>query len=203
MKQVQKPREFTHDWFTGHAKPMFEALTQHVPQKGPINVLEIGAFEGRATCWMLDNWISDRKESHISVVEPFTGAADHEGMEIDWKAVKSRFMKNTDAEDNALIVQLMEMTSDKALPLLRSWGETYDFVYIDGSHRARDVMHDAVLAWGMMDKGAILLFDDYLWGDRSQPLETPKPAIDAFCLLYGDELEIVATGYQLAVRKIK
>ena len=97
----------------------------------------------------------------------------------------------------------MEMASDEALPWLLYQEQYFGFIYIDGSHRARDVMHDAVLAWGLLEKGGILLFDDYLWGDRSRPLETPKPAIDAFCLLYGDELEVIAIGYQLALRKIK
>jgi hypothetical protein len=33
----------------------------------------------------------------------------------------------------------------------------------DGSHRARDVLEDAVLSWPLLKVGGIMLFDDYLW----------------------------------------
>ena len=36
-------------------------------------------------------------------------------------------------------------------------------VYVDGSHHARDVLQDAVLAWGLLRPGGYMIFDDYGW----------------------------------------
>ena len=44
-------------------------------------------------------------------------------------------------------------------------GET-QVVYIDGSHAARDVIADAVLAWALLRPGGILIFD----GDSAEEL---------------------------------
>ncbi len=32
-------------------------------------------------------------------------------------------------------------------------------IYVDGSHKARDVIADAVLAWALLRPGGILIFD--------------------------------------------
>jgi predicted O-methyltransferase YrrM len=37
----------------------------------------------------------------------------------------------------------------------------FDFIYIDGSHAACDVMSDAVLAWKLLKENGIMIFDDY------------------------------------------
>jgi hypothetical protein len=37
----------------------------------------------------------------------------------------------------------------------------YDFVYIDGSHLASDVLEDAVLSWAVVQVGDMIIFDDY------------------------------------------
>ena len=193
---MTKEKEFTHDWFTNSALPYFNALKPNLKESN--SVLEIGAFEGRATCWMLENIVGP--EGFMYVVEPFTGAADHAEMDIDWKEVRRRFVQNT--ADMQFRFSLMDTTSERALFDLAASGKSFDFVYIDGSHRARDVLFDAVAVWPMVRKGGIVLFDDYLWGNRKLPLETPKPAIDAFTTIYGDELEIAVIGYQLGVRKL-
>lgn len=42
-------------------------------------------------------------------------------------------------------------------------------MYIDGSHAAKDVIADAVLAWALLRPGGVLIFD----GERWRPLLTP------------------------------
>ena len=38
--------------------------------------------------------------------------------------------------------------------------QKYDIIYIDGSHEARDVLEDAVLAYRLLKIGGLLIFDD-------------------------------------------
>lgn len=77
----------------------------------------------------------------------------------------------------------------------------YDFIYIDGSHVAKDVLTDACMAWPLLKPAGFMVFDDYLWGPPRDVLHRPKVAIDAFCNLFAEEVEIVHVGYQLVVRK--
>jgi len=78
---------------------------------------------------------------------------------------------------------------------------TFDFIYIDGSHKAKDVLTDACMAWQLLKPEGVMVFDDYLWGDPRDALHRPKIAIDAFTNIFGEELSIVYAGHQLAVRK--
>ena len=43
---------FTADWFT-HNIPNFEKCLKDLPERK--RILEIGAYEGRATCWLIKN----------------------------------------------------------------------------------------------------------------------------------------------------
>jgi hypothetical protein len=42
--------DFTSDWFT-HVEPTWRVLTRELK---PRAILEIGSFEGRSACWMID-----------------------------------------------------------------------------------------------------------------------------------------------------
>ena len=78
----------------------------------------------------------------------------------------------------------------------------FDWLYIDGSHRADDTFLDAELAWRLANKGAIFIFDDYLWNDHPQDSpQHPKPGIDAFMKLHEKEFEVIHSGYQMILRK--
>ena len=77
----------------------------------------------------------------------------------------------------------------------------YDFIYIDGSHTAPDVLTDACMAWPLLKLEGFMVFDDYAWGNPRDALHRPKIAIDAFTNIFGETAEIVHVGYQLVVRK--
>lgn len=79
---------------------------------------------------------------------------------------------------------------------------SFDFVYIDGSHRAPDVLADAVLAWPLIRPGGVLAFDDYEWGHALPETERPMIAIEAFLRVYADELNVYHNAYQVAVEKL-
>ena len=39
----------------------------------------------------------------------------------------------------------------------------YDFIYIDGSHKAEEVLDDCVSSWKILNKGGLLILDDFFW----------------------------------------
>ena len=84
-------------------------------------------------------------------------------------------------------------------------GNRADFIYVDGSHRAAEVLEDLVLAFHATRPGGIIICDDYLkvgqGGDLT--LGSPKLAVDAFTTIYRDRLDIPRGQplYQLAMIK--
>ena len=66
---------------------------------------------------------------------------------------------------NYFDIEVLSRRSDEALPWLIHAGykERFDFVYVDGSHQAPDVLVDAVLSALLLRKGGLLVFDDYFW----------------------------------------
>jgi O-methyltransferase. len=83
----------------------------------------------------------------------------------------------------------------------------FDFIYVDGSHQAPDVLFDAVMAFKLLRKNGIIAFDDYLWFERGLPNgknlnRCPKPAIDAFTSIFFNKVNIIqAPLNQLYVTK--
>jgi len=76
---------------------------------------------------------------------------------------------------------------------------SFDFIYIDGSHKCLDVYLDAVLAWRLLRKGGILGFDDYLF-NKGVTLDSPYEAINNF--LKGVTHEILYMDYRVFIRKV-
>jgi predicted O-methyltransferase YrrM len=162
--------------------------------------LEIGAFEGRATTWIIENMMEDGGE--IVCIDTWAGGEEHVNGEMvgakvrfndNIKLVREKHPdRNVTSCTGTSIDWLMALILDKY---------RFDFIYIDGSHIAKDVLTDACMAWPLLKKGGIMVFDDYLWGDMSRPNHVPKPAIDAFVNIFIEELKIVHVGYQLIVRR--
>jgi predicted O-methyltransferase YrrM len=172
---------FTEDWFT-HNIPNFEKCMAAIPEKKLF--LEIGVFEGRSTCWLLENGLADT--GSIVCVDPFSGM----------QAVEARFWNNVRAtQKSTQTVSAFKKPSYEALAEMIGHKYTFDFVYVDGVHSAIGALTDACMAWGLLKQGGVMLFDDYLY-----PHEPTKVGIDAFLNSF-DGYEILVDNYQLAVKK--
>jgi predicted O-methyltransferase YrrM len=77
----------------------------------------------------------------------------------------------------------------------------YDFIYVDGSHNADDALADAVMCFGLLRPGGVMLFDDYLWEDDQHYLGRCKQSIDAFVNMFYHRLKLGLVNYQLAIVK--
>lgn len=193
--------DFKYDWFTGNIPGLTKVL-ERFKGKEHVRALEIGPFEGRSTVWFLEN-ILTHGSSTIQCIDHFEGGKDHEHFGVDISGAEARFAENTRSFYGQ--VRLLKRPSWKALRMLTCMEnfEYFDFVYIDGSHLAQDVMEDAVLAWRMMKPtGSIIIFDDYLWKNMPEPLDNPGPGIDAFLSIYKGKYKELMRGYQIAIEKL-
>jgi predicted O-methyltransferase YrrM len=177
---------FTEDWFT-HNIPNFEKCMAEIGEQRK-NFLEIGSYEGRSTCWLLENGLS--KKGHMVCIDPYSG----EGFD----KVEDRFWENVRlVPDSICSISAYKEPSYQALADMIDREYEFDFIYVDGIHSADGVLTDACMSWGMLRQGGVMLFDDYLY-----PHEPTKVGIDAFLSVFKGKYEIIVNNYQLAVKKI-
>ncbi|MFC3067657.1 class I SAM-dependent methyltransferase [Phenylobacterium soli] len=198
--------EFTTDWFSRFA-PVWSALLKQFP---PSRILEIGSYEGRSACFIIDQCAAERA-IELYCVDTWAGGVEHEREAMS--AVEARFDANVrkacEAAAHPVTVRKQKALSHEALArhLAEGRSEAFDLIYIDGSHQAPDVLTDAVLAFRLLKVGGIVIFDDYLWSmePRGQQdfYNMPKPAVDAFVNIFQRKLQVLgAPLYQLYARKV-
>jgi hypothetical protein len=146
-------------------------------------------------------------DAMITCVDTWQGGEEHDPNEMG--GVFARFSANMSAlEDNQkergenILIRAIRSTSVFGLAELIQEERTFDFIYIDGSHIARDVLIDACMSWPMLKNGGVMVFDDYMWAGSPLLLHRPKPAIDAFTSIFGQELLLLHNGYQVAIQKV-
>ena len=183
----QKDYEFTSNWFTWNIPVWERALAEFKGRPG-LKYLEIGLFEGRSALWMLENILTHPTARMIGI-DIFTGP------------VKDRYLTNIQragAEEKIQTVVEKSQVALRRLPL-----NSFDVIYIDGSHVPEAVLEDAVLSWGLLKDEGVLIFDDYRWFRHAPGDDTdfPKLAIDAFLRCFEGHFDVVHNSYQLILRK--
>lgn len=191
MRQISNP-VYSHDWFS-HNIPNWTKWLKGFGGRENLSFLEIGCFEGMATRWLLDNILTG-KHCSMTVVDTFAGSMEHQ--ELDKRRMFERFMTNVGYDRRVKVFPI----PSKAF--LKNTSASFDFIYIDGSHKAIDVIADAILSWDVLRKNGILIFDDYKW--KRYPKTSnfhPKPAIDSFMAIFDGEYRLIEKGYQVCLMK--
>jgi SAM-dependent methyltransferase len=199
--------DFSVDWFS-HNIPVWNQVFEHFKLIGKDNLrfLEIGCFEGRATRYMLESILTGT-DSKIDVVDTFGGSLNEGGMGIAmsdyaFNELYNKFVGNIEPYKERVTIHrglsgdVLKQGFDK---------ESYDFIYVDGSHTAYDVLQDAVLAHSLLKVGGIMIFDDFGWKDNNNlhPTNSPELGVVAFLNAYELHYNVVFQGYQLGVVKVK
>jgi predicted O-methyltransferase YrrM len=198
------PYRFTAPWFENNIIHWMKDIGHFAGSPG-LRFLEVGCYEGLATCWLLEN-ILTHDESQITCIDSFDfggqGDMDMVINEMDHRTtdIQSRFDHNIRVSGNEHKVEKIIDFSQIALRSLPL--SYYDFVYIDGSHKAVDVLEDAVLAWRLLKEGGILTFDDYRWEGALDYRKCPKIAIDAFLEIYASQIAFIRRDYQVTIKKV-
>lgn len=198
---AQRGYEFTEDWF-GINIPVWQKYLVPFVNLPNLKMLEIGSWEGRSTCWALDN-ILTHPTARITCVDTFGGSAEHDIIceESAVKTIEQRFDANIAKTGSPEKVRKMIGSSQTVLRSLIP--DSYHLAYIDGSHVAADVLEDALLVWRLVKLNGVIIFDDYGFqfpeGITEDP---PKLAIDAFMTVFGKKVRLLHQGYQVLVEKI-
>lgn len=182
------------NWFACYADDFFARHLSHLAGKPDLRFLQIGAFTGDASVWLLDNVLTGPGARLIDV-DTWQGSDEPEHEPFDWADVE-----RTHAAKVGFRGEKFHGTSEQFF--VRRHG-AFDFIYIDGDHTAAGVLSDAVHAFEALKPGGLLAFDDYQWKpypDAPAHL-APGMAIDTFTACYQDRLDILESGLQVWVRK--
>ncbi|OCR02956.1 hypothetical protein BCD67_08290 [Oscillatoriales cyanobacterium USR001] len=198
--QTQKDGyKFSQDWFSRNLAIWQENLI-HFRNQPDLNILEIGSWEGRSTCWLLTN-ILTHPSSRITCIDTFEGGGGTALEANDTKtSIEAKFDFNIALTEAAAKVTKIVNTSRVALRKLPL--NSFDIIYIDGSHLACDVLEDTLLSWGLLKIGGSIVFDDYDHVFREVPNQNTKIGIDAFMASFCHKIQLIHQSHQIIVKKI-
>lgn len=150
-------------------------------------MLEIGSYEGRSAVWFLENIVT-HPTSRLVCVDIFSDTRR-----------RMRFDHNVKCRRVEARVDKRSGRSEAVLPQLQ--GQSFDLIYVDGSHEAPFVLLDGMLSWELLKPGGILAFDDYRWKPELPPERRPQLAIDLFLRGHAGKYKLVRQDDQVVIEK--
>lgn len=194
-------KSFMTDWTSWHFPNWMTLLAPF--RDRPARMLEIGSWEGRSALFFV-NYLP---KLQLTCVDTFAGGQEHQeaAARSDEEArmlrsIEARFDDNTSAFSGR--IEKIKASSVDALIELGVAERRFDIAYIDGGHRAREVYADSALAWPLMAPGGLVILDDYLWQEMPDPMDNPKPGVDAFLRSIEGQYRMVHNDYQVAIAKL-
>tara|TARA_Y100001963_G_C6638264_1_gene379652 strand:- start:77 stop:679 length:603 start_codon:yes stop_codon:yes gene_type:complete len=181
-------------------------LIKRAVKRGPVRVLEIGTASGQTTTSIL-SYICANSDSIMWACDPFVPYTEKPNR--DNEAVYEEFMENTSRwQKNNMLNFRRQKSFDFLLDLntKEEYREYFDFIYIDGNHKGRNVLEDMVLSHPLVKKGGYIILDDYKWTNknivkekRRHPSNWSRNAIDIVAQVYSHDYEIIkkASSYRI------
>jgi predicted O-methyltransferase YrrM len=190
-------KSFSSDWTTWHFANWTTFLRPL--RDASVYVLEIGSWEGRSALFFL-NYL---RESQLVCVDTFGGNVEHmRNPHFAALVPETERLFDTNVAAFRARVEKIKGASGAVLPQLGIQSRRFDIVYVDGSHLAADVYSDGVLSWPMVERGGIMIFDDYEFDEIKEESERPKLGIDAFLTAFEGKYRVVHKGYQVVIAKL-
>lgn len=189
--------EFTTDWADNNIPFVAPLLREFAKARGQIRYLEIGAYEGKNLAFM--DWLLPARLD-VTVIDPWFDEALNP--EEKYHAVEPRFQRNV-AKLNFDGLATRKGFSTYELPKMLQAGESFDLIYVDGSHTAWAVGVDLAFCAAMLKTGGMMVLDDY-WHHESE-IGGPgvKQAVDRFHGVFREYFEVTSVYRQVALTKTK
>lgn len=185
------------NWFNISAINYFNLiLPRRFADKPLLDFLQIGAYTGDASEWLLDNILTN-EQSWLTDVDTWSGSDEGIHKQFDWNEIEDFYDSRMSVYKN---VCKIKGYSEEFLNTAEK--QHYDFIYIDGDHTAHGVYLDAHLSWDKLKPYGIMAFDDYLWQhDTKQDYLRPKPGIDKFLSEHVGEYHLLIMDEQVWISK--
>eukprot|EP00798_Chlamydomonas_sp_ICE-L_P031951 gene31951-33735_t len=202
------------------------------PASRPLRMMEIGCWEGRASCFLLLRLgghagrggmrLGGHADSHLVCVDPFERLypqfvknrlawMDNVGAALTQRRPGMATAPAVDVKaTGAGVVQGSEdgpSAPVSSAPLGLQLGDSIELgggVVLLLQLSTKHVLFDGVLAFELLAVGGVLVFDDYDW-DRylDNTACHPGEAVDALIKTHGAKLKLLHKGHQLMLQKVE
>jgi len=178
----------THDYFSSHAYNFLDIFNQFKFCK----YLEIGSFEGNSAMFVAKNF----PDSKIHCIDNWIGTNEYQE-NLEFSNVEKNFDLNMSEFDNYTKYKL---TSDEFFRINQNY---FDVIYIDGYHKADQVLKDFINSWAVLHVKGIIIFDDYIWKFFDKIEDNPCYAINKYLKEIKKNSKILkVSNSQLFIQKI-
>jgi predicted O-methyltransferase YrrM len=178
------------------SRQIFEKIL-NIKQNDIKNILEIGCFHGTS----LAEFLKLLPKSKAVAIDLWESRQNSELSDINFTDVEKKFDVNTSIYSNR--IEKIKGNSKEVLHHFIKENRKFDLIYIDGSHLAFDVYHDAILSWLLLNTKGLMIFDDYLWtNNNGDVLCIPYHAIQHFLSTYKGKYKIWYMGYRVFIEKL-
>jgi predicted O-methyltransferase YrrM len=186
------------NWFNQNAKHNFEKYLTEFAHAPDLDFLQVGAFTGDASAWMLENILTDNSSTMWDVDTWKGSPGEQVHAEMDFEDVFNTYLEKTERRTSFFKGKSLDFFMSKAQ---FSPPVHYDFIYIDGDHTTVGVLLDAELSWVFLKPNGIMAFDDYTWGSDLPAELTPTLGIDLFLGRHEGEYETLVINEQVWIKK--
>jgi predicted O-methyltransferase YrrM len=195
FKLVSNSLDITTDWFSHNIPKWKDAFRQaKITEDQTFRILEIGSWEGLSAHFLLRFF----PLSTFTAVDTWEGGDEHDGL-TTVSLAENRFEKNTSSFSD----RVFKSKGTSADYFLRENGKNrYRIVYIDGSHRAEDVLNDASSGFALLEVGGLMILDDLLWKFYDDVTDNPAAGINRFLISHAGRLRTIDVGHQLYLIKL-
>lgn len=200
--------EIPDDWFETTARANFERAFLPSSNQPNLRYLQIGAFTGNASVWLMENVLTS-PTSELHDVDPFDDGHSPELDGIDFEEVYRIYQERTkpwrllhDPSEGGKLT-LHRTTSYRFFTWVGFYNvKPFDFIYIDGDHSVINTLEDAVMAYRCLKPGGMLCFDDYTWQSKHGVYYEPTMAIDMVKVMYAGRLQVLRVGTQCWMKRV-
>ena len=182
-----KKKRITHDYFSQNAYNFFKIIKKF----NYFNYLEIGAFEGNSAMFIARNF----QKSKIYCVDNWVGTEEYNN--LIFSEVENNFDFNTNEFEN------LKKIKDLSDNFFEKNKLKFDVIYIDGYHKAFQVIKDFKNSWEILNKNGVLIFDDYIWQFYSNITDNPCYIINSYLKEIKNKYKIIkVSSSQLFIQKL-
>jgi hypothetical protein len=147
------------NWFYSlEIDKLFAKHLNHFIDK-PVTFLQIGAFTGNASKWLVENILTHPKSKLIDV-DAWTFLPLIAGFES--KKIEEKYdLQMQEHIKTGKVVKIHSYSSD----FFNTNTDTFDFIYVDGGHATEEAVEDGNNAIMALVPNGIISFDDYNMND--------------------------------------
>lgn len=189
---IREKYEITNDCFSFRIPQWRHDLARFAGAPN-LRFLEIGSFEGYSACWLLDN-ILTHSSSHLVCIDTFEDECARFLYDLNISRTKASHR----------VTKRVGLSEDQLVKLEKN---SFDFIYVDGSHQQVNVLQDGVLAWRLLKNGGLMTFDDYQIAEHPidillQGKDRPEVGINAFLTVFEGRYCLIHSGYQVTIQQL-